>query len=395
MSNTRRTATVITKTPCTMLKLLSRDFSRFLEIVPEVKDAFSRVMNVRIAQTLRNIPFFRAVYEHRPDSKLNTLGAMFLFEHHTTGEVVCTEGAPWDKFVLIVDGVVEVSKSIQTPSGQERVVLETLTKNQWFGENQLIKDTPMLASVTCRDDCLFLSVTRDKFTRFIKVAPEIVDHFSALVTWRTAAMLRGIDLFMGGLKEDKPWSKLELLCSMFEYEAVYKEVELMREGETREDTNKFYIIQQGSVRLTRGLADPPQPDEAETKAPPPAVVVEEKAAVSRPSSLSPRYVGAVVRVRVAALVAVHPHHTVHHRRDAATCSAVHHRAHQGRVLQRPRPAAAPPASPAAAALHPHADAVRVPDADAGQVPSVPQGGAGDPRQPRTALPAVRGRRSGR
>ena len=86
VSNTRRTATVITKTPCTMLKLFSHDFSRFMEVVPsEVKLKFSRVMNMRIAQTLSNIPFFRLVKEHRPESKLVVLGSMFQFEHFRGG----------------------------------------------------------------------------------------------------------------------------------------------------------------------------------------------------------------------------------------------------------------------------------------------------------------------
>ena len=159
------------------------------------------------------------------------------------------------------------------------MVLEQLTKNQWFGEMQLIKDTPLLSSFTCHDDCLFLSVTREKFTHFIRLAPEIVDHFSALVTWRTASMLRGIDLFMGGIKENKAWSKLELLCSMFDYEFVYKEEVVMREGDTSPNTNKFYIIQQGTVCLTRGASHPSE-EKGEAE--------EEKATVSSPpSSLSP------------------------------------------------------------------------------------------------------------
>ena len=113
---------------------------------------------------------------------------------------------------------------------------------------QLINEQRMLTSFICRDDCLVLSVTREKFNRFIKIAPEIVDHFSKLVTYRTASMLHDCDLFE--IKEDRAWSKLELLCSMFDYEFVWQDVDVMKEGGMDVDTNKFYIIQQGSVRMT-------------------------------------------------------------------------------------------------------------------------------------------------
>ena len=149
VSNTRRTATVICKTACVMLKLSSTDFTRFMNIVPEVKQAFGRVMNVRIAQTLSNIPFFRAVREQRADNKLGVLGSMFSFAHYSTGEVVAREGEAWDKFVLVVDGTVQVSKTVQTPAGPLTIVLEQLTKNQWFGEMQLIRNEPLLSSFTC------------------------------------------------------------------------------------------------------------------------------------------------------------------------------------------------------------------------------------------------------
>src|SRR5256885_12707596 len=52
-----------------MLKLLKKDFDSFLQIVPEVKHALQRVMSVRTAQTLSNIPFFRAMKENKPWSK--------------------------------------------------------------------------------------------------------------------------------------------------------------------------------------------------------------------------------------------------------------------------------------------------------------------------------------
>jgi len=249
-SHTRRTATVITRTPCQMLKLFSGDFKRFMEIVPEVKPAFNRVMSLRIAQTLSNIPFFRAVKENRPWSKINVLGAMFQFEHFTANEIIIAENNFNDKFYLICDGSVEASRKMEGPQ-TEPIVLELLNKNNWFNENSLIETKPSLATYKCLENCLFLTVTREKFQRLIEIAPEIVDDFSALVTFRTATMLKNLDFIVQNIKEgDKPWSKLELLCSMFTYEFANSGTIIFNQGDSNEQTNKFYLIQRGSVVQT-------------------------------------------------------------------------------------------------------------------------------------------------
>jgi CRP-like cAMP-binding protein len=247
VSHTRRTATIITKTPCVLLKLLSRNFNSFLEIVPEVRNTFNRVMSVRITQTLATIPFFREIKENRPWSKLNILGSMFDFEFLPTGAVVIREGEVGDKFYVIVDGSVEISKAITGPQGTKVIRLEVLQKNAWFGEIALLRECKRLATITCLEDCLFLTVTKEKFNRFMEVAPDIVDHFSALVTYHTVNFLKHIPLFTKNLHENKPWSKLELLCSMFTYEYVAESAYVMRQGEASSQSNKFYVISKGTV----------------------------------------------------------------------------------------------------------------------------------------------------
>jgi CRP-like cAMP-binding protein len=247
INNTRRTATVITTTPCVMLKLARKNFESFLTIVPEVKHALDRVMSVRTAQTLSNIPFFRAMKENKPWSKLGILGSMFQFEHFTAGEIVVKEGEIGDKFFVIVDGKAEVTKMVHNGGKDEIVVLDQLSKNAYFGELSLLSSSIRTATVTCKEDCLFLTVTKEKFNKFLQIAPDIVDHFSSLVTHRTANLLRSIDFFVNNIKENKPWSKLELLCSMFNYEYMPENTILMKKGDQANDSNKFYIISVGSV----------------------------------------------------------------------------------------------------------------------------------------------------
>ncbi len=119
---------------------------------------------MRTAQTLEKIPFFKSeVKENKPWSKLGILGSMFVYESYSTGSVVCREGEVGNKFYVIVDGMVEVVKQIYTDRGEEiEFVIDVLTKGSWFGEIALMKEAPRLASVKCKENCLFLTVTKER-----------------------------------------------------------------------------------------------------------------------------------------------------------------------------------------------------------------------------------------
>ena len=291
LARPKRTASVRSLTDCVMLELPAEHFGAFLQLVPEVKHILERVMSTRTAQTLSSIPFFRSIRENKvrhqpvaaarhraprrnasilrqecgaaigkgccslslscrlsfsllspqPWSKLSILGSMFKFESYAAGDFVVREGEIGRTFYVVCDGSVEVTKTVHSARhGEQTVVLDVLGRSCWFGEVALSRSTIRLATVRCREDCLFLSVTKgarnthtnaaalrflavrlgprcivahsstllfcsllEQFDKFCAIAPDCADTFSSLVTHRTANMLRSIPFFAANIIENK------------------------------------------------------------------------------------------------------------------------------------------------------------------------------------------------
>lgn len=169
------------------------------------------------------------------------LGGLFNFEEMLVDQVVFKEGEIGDKFYLIVSGSVEVC----VKRADSFYLLDTLGPDDWFGEIALMRHTPRTATVTCKSDSVFLTLTSDKFRKFLTVAPELTEHFQALLQHRTANILKTMDLFKY-LNENKPWSKVEMMGALFNYE-------LKRENEMiykqNDEPDKFYLLMSGSVAL--------------------------------------------------------------------------------------------------------------------------------------------------
>ena len=106
-----------------------------------------------------------------------------------------------------------------------------------------------------------------QFAKFLAIAPDLHAHFASLVTHRTANILRCLDFLHKNIHEvctrslppqalttcmrsqNKPWSKLELLCSMFSFEHYDANQVVVKRGEGVSETNKFYVIAVGSVEV--------------------------------------------------------------------------------------------------------------------------------------------------
>lgn len=226
-----------------LLKLRSASINQFKEIAPDAFKHIEYVLSMKTAKKLESFPFFANVKENRPWSKMGLLGTLFKFESFVEDTVIIREGHAGDKFFIIVEGEVQIS--VLAEDGQSNIIIDKLTSGQWFGEISLILDTPRTATVTTVTPTLVLSLSRDSFKRFLNIAPELAEPFEALVTHRTANTLRKFSFF-ANIKENRPWSKLELLASLMQYELYPDPVILFRVGNAGE---KFYIIARGSVEV--------------------------------------------------------------------------------------------------------------------------------------------------
>lgn len=256
LGSSRCTATVNATNKVMLLKLNAADFKRFLSIAPELEEVLRERISVRTADRLKKIPFFTAVRENKPWSKLDLLGGLFTFEEFDKGAIVFSEGSVGDRFYVIVSGEVQASARRE---GEGDVVLSHLVSNMWFGEIALMKDTTRTATLKCMTDCVLISITAEYWKRFLNIAPELVKPFQSMLDHRTANILKSLKIFKH-VHENRPWNKLEMLSSMTQYITYAPNEVIYRKGDV---DDKFYVMIGGKVRISDSDGKSIERDESE------------------------------------------------------------------------------------------------------------------------------------
>jgi len=172
---------------------------------------------------------------------------MFVFEQFEKNEVIFKQGSQGDKFYLIVEGSVKVTAIRQ----KKLYILSLLKAGAWFGEIALLRDTPRTATIECEEASMLLSLNKDMFQKFLKIAPELSEHFKSLMNHRTANTLKLLPLFER-VRENRPWSKLEMVAAMFLYEQAEAKTVLYKIGD---QPTKFYLTVSGGVDITASTTD--------------------------------------------------------------------------------------------------------------------------------------------
>ena len=96
------------------------------------------------------------------------------------GEEIVREGAPADKFFILVDGEVEVVRDVD---GEERR-LATMEKGQFFGEIAILRDTPRSATVRALTRVTLLAMERETFKNLVAQSLGTTQDFDAVVRER-------------------------------------------------------------------------------------------------------------------------------------------------------------------------------------------------------------------
>ena len=79
------------------------------------------------------------------------------------GSVIGRQGAPADKFVIVLEGEVEITR---VGDGEPERVM-TLGPGDFFGEVAILRDTPRSATLTAVGDAIILTMERDEFTTVV------------------------------------------------------------------------------------------------------------------------------------------------------------------------------------------------------------------------------------
>jgi CRP-like cAMP-binding protein len=92
-----------------------------------------------------------------PHAHLRRVVDIGLEEAYKSGATIFSEGTPGDKFYLVVEGAVRISRIVP---GMGEEALAVLRPGNYFGEMSLIDDAPRSATVVCHEKCRLFVVHR-------------------------------------------------------------------------------------------------------------------------------------------------------------------------------------------------------------------------------------------
>lgn len=99
------------------------------------------------------------IFSGLPPAHLRRIAEIGTEEEYAYGATIFEEGAPGDKFYLILDGAVRISRIVP---GMGEEALAILRHGKYFGEMSLIDDAPRSAHALVHEKCrLFVISKRD------------------------------------------------------------------------------------------------------------------------------------------------------------------------------------------------------------------------------------------
>lgn len=125
-----------------------------------------------------------SVFSDLPDQVAETLAAKLATVHVEPGDTIVRQGAPAEKFFIIVDGEVEV---VRADGGEERTVA-TLGAGQFFGEVAILRDTPRNATVRAVAPTTLLTMGRDVFRTLVAQSLGTTQDFDDVIRQRLAGL---------------------------------------------------------------------------------------------------------------------------------------------------------------------------------------------------------------
>ena len=111
------------------------------------------------------------------------------------GEVILEEGEISDNAFIVLDGAVEVTKSL--PDGTEKQ-LAILEKNSLFGECGLVDSLPRTATCKAHTNNLAVGVvTKENYHQLVKHKPDSLLPILRIITQRMRDTLEFVDQIYG------------------------------------------------------------------------------------------------------------------------------------------------------------------------------------------------------
>ncbi len=121
-----------------------------------------------------------SIFRDLPERDVEAIAARLHTHEVGAGEVIVRQGAPADKFFIIVDGEAEV---IREEDGSSRRIA-TLSRGEFFGEIAILRDMPRVATVRAVTPTTLFTMERDAFRSLVAQSMGTTDDFDQVVRHR-------------------------------------------------------------------------------------------------------------------------------------------------------------------------------------------------------------------
>ena len=121
-----------------------------------------------------------SVFRDLPERDASTLAAQLNTLEIEPGAVIVRQGAPADKFFIIIDGEVEI---LREDDGQQRT-LATLKSGQFFGEMAILRNSPRMATARAVGPTTLFAMERDAFQDLVAGSMGTTQDFDRVIQQR-------------------------------------------------------------------------------------------------------------------------------------------------------------------------------------------------------------------
>jgi uncharacterized protein YhbP (UPF0306 family) len=128
-----------------------------------------------------------SVFQDLPQERFESMAASLQTMEVPAGEVIVRQGAPADKFFIIVEGEVEV---VRDDDGTSRK-LANLGAGQFFGEMAILRDLPRAATVRAVTPTTLFAMERDAFRGVVAQSMGTTADFDQVIQQRLGEIQAG------------------------------------------------------------------------------------------------------------------------------------------------------------------------------------------------------------
>jgi nitroimidazol reductase NimA-like FMN-containing flavoprotein (pyridoxamine 5'-phosphate oxidase superfamily) len=121
-----------------------------------------------------------SVFRDLPEGEAATLAAQLNTVEVEPGAVIVRQGAPADKFFIIIDGEVEI---VREDDGKQRT-LATLSRGQFFGEMAILRNSPRMATAKAVGPTTLFAMERDAFQNLVAGSMGTTQDFDRVIQQR-------------------------------------------------------------------------------------------------------------------------------------------------------------------------------------------------------------------